>query len=232
MPDRQMVLPFAVPVSLAGEDFLVAEPNREAVDRLLSWPRWRSAALVLWGPAGCGKTHLAHVFLGRCQGLLIDHQISAFERAIANAPHVAACAVDDADRAIAQGMEKPLLHLHNTLAERGGHLLLTAEAPPARWPIGLADLRSRLLAADMVRIGGPDDELITGLLVKLLADRRLSVEEDVIRYALPRIQRSFEGIQRLVADLDAAALARKRKVTVGLLREVLAALGHGASETA
>jgi len=47
-------------------------------------------------------------------------------------PVLAAGELHDADRAVAAGFEAPLLHLHNTIVERGGHLLLTAEAPPAR----------------------------------------------------------------------------------------------------
>jgi chromosomal replication initiation ATPase DnaA len=226
IPARQLVLPFGTPSSLTGEDFLVAAPNAEAVQRLRCWPDWRSTALIVWGPAGCGKTHLSHVFLTRSKGMLVSHQALAFDQAIEVAGRATACIVDDADRAAAEGFQKPLLHLHNTLAERGGHLLLTAETPPIRWQIGLADLRSRLLAADAVGIGAPDDQLIAGVLVKLFADRRLKVDEEIILYALPRIERSFAAARRLVADLDAAALGQRRKVTVALLREVLGSSGR------
>lgn len=220
-PPRQLPLPFAPPVSLAGENFLVADSNREAVQRLQAWPVWRAPALILWGPTGCGKTHLAHVFLSRCSGMLIDCSTLHFNQMIDVAAGASACIIDDADRAVADGFERPLLHLHNSVAERGGHLLLIGETPPARWRIALADLRSRLLAADAVGIAAPDDQLIAGVLVKLFGDRRLNVDEDVIPYALQRIERSFAAARRLVADLDAAALGRRRKVSVGLLREVL-----------
>lgn len=220
----QLPLPLPPPVSLAGEDFLVAGPNRDAVQRLEAWPAWRTPALVLWGPTGCGKTHLAHVFLGRSRGVLVEHRALRLDQAIDVAARAAVCIVDDADRAVAEGIERPLLHLHNTIAERGGHLLLTGEAPPVLWPIRLADLRSRLLAADAVGIGSPDDELIAAVLVKLFADRLLKVDEDVVGYALPRIERSFAAARRLVADLDtAAARGRRRRITVPLVREVLAA---------
>jgi len=219
----QLPLPLPPPVSLAGEDFLVAGPNRDAVERLQAWPAWRTPTLVLWGPTGCGKTHLTHVFLGRSRGVLVEHRALGLDQAIDVAARAAVCIVDDADRAVAKGIERPLLHLHNTIAERGGHLLLTGEAPPAAWPIKLPDLRSRLLATDAVGIGSPDDELVAAVLVKLFADRLLKVDEDVVRYALPRIERSFAAARRLVADLDAAAAeGRRRKITVPLVRDVLA----------
>ncbi len=114
------------------------------------------------------------------------------------------------------------------MVERGAYLLLTAEAPPARWPVRLADLRSRLNTATPVGIDPPDDALIAGVLVKLFMDRRLEVGNEVILYALPRMERSFDAARRLVADLDSASLASRRKITVALLREVLEASGRAA----
>jgi chromosomal replication initiation ATPase DnaA len=221
MPNRQLPLPLEYRPSLAGEDFLVAPCNRNVVRWLDRWPDWPTRALVVHGSSGCGKTHLAHVFLGRCRGMLVDQGALGLDQAIDVAARSAACIVDDADRAVAAGFEVPLLHLHNALVEHGGHLLLTAEAPPARWPIRLADLRSRLNGATSVDIGPPDDDLIAGVMVKLFTDRRLMVDDEVIRYALPRIERSFAATRRLVAELDAAALGNRRKITLSLIRSVL-----------
>ena len=218
---HQLPLPLEYRPSLAGEDFLVAPCNRNAVRWLDCWPDWPTRALVVHGSSGCGKTHLAHVFLGRSRGMLIDHSALGLDETLDVGARSATCIVDDADRAVRAGLEVPLLHLYNALSERGGFLLLTAKEAPARWPIRLADLRSRLNAANSVGIGPPDDELIAGVMVKLFADRRLVVDDDVIRYALPRIERSFADARRLVAELDAAALGTKRKITLPLIRSVL-----------
>ena len=48
--------------ALGWDDFLVAPSNQAAVSWLDRWPRWPGHALSLFGPAGSGKTHLAHVF--------------------------------------------------------------------------------------------------------------------------------------------------------------------------
>ncbi len=221
MPNRQLPLPLEYRPSLAGEDFLVAPCNRNAVRWLDRWPDWPTRALLVHGSSGCGKTHLAHVFLGRCRGMLVDQGALGLDQTIDVAARSAACIIDDADRAVAAGLEVPLLHLHNALVEQGGCLLLTAEEAPAHWPIRLADLRSRLNAVNSVAIGPPDDGLIAGVMVKLFTDRRLVVDDDVIRYALPRIERSFAAARRLVAELDAAALGNRRKVTLSLVRSVL-----------
>ena len=218
---QQLPLPLEYRSSLAGEDFLVAPCNRNAVRWLDRWPDWPTRVLVVHGSSGCGKTHIAHVFLGRSPGVLIEQGALGLDQTIDVAAHSAACIIDDADRAVKAGLEVPLLHLHNALVERGGSLLLTAEEAPARWPLRLADLRSRLYAANSVGIGLPDDELIVGVMVKLFTDRRLAVDDEVIRYALPRIERTFAAVRRLVAELDAAALGARRKITLPLIRSVL-----------
>jgi len=128
--------------------------------------------------------------------------------------------VDEPDRAD----EEALLHLYNFLSERHGNLLLVAREPPSRWGIGLADLRSRLLAAPAVSVGMPDEAVLGALLVKLFADRRLDIGEEVISYLLLHIERSFAAAQEAVRELDAASLAERRAVTVPLARQVLSRL--------
>ncbi|MGY9015668.1 MAG: HdaA/DnaA family protein, partial [Rhodospirillales bacterium] len=79
----------------------------------------------------------------------------------------------------------------------------------------------RLNAAATVAIGDPDDTLITALLVKQFADRQLQVDENLISYLVPRMERSFNTVQRVVDAADKAALAGQQKITKPLLGNVL-----------
>jgi DnaA regulatory inactivator Hda len=220
---RQLPLNLGHRPALGADDFLVAAPNQEAVAWLDRWPGWPAPALVLEGPAGSGKTHLAHVFAARAGATLL----AAAALEVARLPELLgtarAAALDDAEAA----EEQAFLHLYNMLAERSGHLLVLARRPPARWGISLADLRSRLLAAPVAHLLPPDDALLSAVLVKLFADRQLQVGEDVVAYLLARLERSFEAAQRAVAALDRAALAAQRRITVPLAREVLGERGEG-----
>jgi chromosomal replication initiation ATPase DnaA len=217
----QLALDLGHRTAQGGGDFLVAPSNATAVAWLDRWPDWPGPALVLEGPAGSGKTHLGHVFAARTGARLI----APAELCVALVPDLVGAAraavLDDAEAA----EEEAFLHLHNLLAEGGGHLLVLARRPPARWGIALADLRSRLIAAPVATIAAPDDALLSSVLVKLFADRQLGVGEDVILYLLAHLERSFEAMQRAVAALDQAALAAHRRVSLALARDVLG--GHG-----
>ncbi len=216
--DRQLALEFDHRPALGGEDFLVAPPNADAVAWLDRWPDWPGSALVISGPAGCGKSHLAAVFMAErgARRLELGDLGPAAE---ADAP---ALVLDDADRLAGDAAsEEALFHLYNHNRAAGSCLLLTAIEPPARWPIGLPDLASRLKAVAHVGIGAPDDALIQAVLVKLFTDRQLRVDADVVGFLLARMERSFAAARALVEALDRAALAKRRNITIPLAREVL-----------
>jgi chromosomal replication initiation ATPase DnaA len=209
--------------ALEREDFLVAECNAAAVAWVDRWPDWPGGGLAIHGPAGCGKTHLAEVWR-RQSGAI---RVAAGTIAAAEPPSLIgaarACVIDGLyDDADFRPDERRLLHLYNLLRERGGHVLLVARMAPARWPIMLPDLKSRLAALPAVEIGPPDDTLLAAVLVKLFADRQLAVGTEVIAYLAQRMERSFETARRIVAALDREALAAHRRVALPLAREVLA----------
>jgi chromosomal replication initiation ATPase DnaA len=212
----QLAFEFPHRPAFGAADFLVAPSNEIAVSWLDRWPEWPGPALLLHGPPGCGKTHLAHVWQARAGATWRDAAGLTAEDVPALAES-ATLVLDDAERA----PERPLLHLFNLLGERGGHLLLTAASPPSRWAIALADLRSRLLAIPTIAVLPPDEGLIGAILVKLFADRQIVVGEDVLTYLLSRIERSFAAAGSVVDRLDRAALAAGRRITVPLARQVL-----------
>jgi len=214
----QLPLDLGHRTAMGAEDFLVAPCNRDAVAWLDRWPDWPATALAVYGPAGCGKTHLTHVWQARSGATVVDRTALTVATVPDLLGEASACVVEDTDRGVD---EEALLHLYNMLAERGGHLLLTATVPPSRWRIRLPDLASRLGAAVAVEVGAPDDSLIGAVLVKQFADRQLRVEAAVPAFLLARMERSFAAARRIVAALDEAALAEKRGITVKLAGEVL-----------
>ena len=202
---------------------MVSDSNIAAVERIDRWPNWPSAALVLHGPPGCGKTHLVHLWRERASALIIAGETlteAMLPRLIHEVPR--RIAVDDAERA----SEPALLHLYNSCIEHQGSLLITACHPPGSWQAALADLRSRLRAAPVVEIGMPDDALLGAVLIKHFADRQLRVVPQVIAYLLRRIDRSFEAAEKIVARLDGAALSNGGPVTIALARRVLGQCGR------
>jgi chromosomal replication initiation ATPase DnaA len=213
---RQGALDLPIEPRFGRADFLPSDSNRAALELIERWPDGSARALVLYGPPGSGKTHLAQLWCARCGARLIAGDRLSQPEALP-----AAVAIDNADCA----PERALLHLYNLTLERGGHLLLTMPAPPASLTIGLADLASRLRSLPVVGIAPPDDTLLAAVLVKHFADRQLRVAPEVFSYLVARMERSFAAAATIAARLDRLALETGRPVTVKLARAVLAERG-------
>ncbi len=225
---RQLTLDLPQRPALGREDFVVAPCNETAVAWIDRWPDWPQPVLTVHGPSGSGKSHLAQVWRRASRAQEVSP--AAFETG--DPPTLVgdgkAVLVEDVDRLLTpkdKAREERLLHLYNLVIEARGQLLLTAESAPARWPCGLPDLRSRLAAAQAVALGAPDDRLIEALLVKLFSDRQLRVTAPVVKYILPRVERSFAALQELVEAVDEAALSNHRDITVSLVGRVLETIG-------
>jgi DnaA regulatory inactivator Hda len=219
---RQLPLDLGHRSAMGEADFLVAPGNADAVAWLDAWPDWPAPALVLYGPPGCGKSHLAQVWRARSRAPLLGPE----DLDPAEVPHLLGptrTAVIDRTHEISGDTvrERALLHLYNVTKEAGGQLLLLAHYAPVNWTLRLPDLRSRLVAAPAVGMAAPDDALLMAVLVKLFDDRQVRVGEEVIAWLMTHTERSFDSARRTVAQLDRAALAAKKPITVAFCRQVL-----------
>jgi chromosomal replication initiation ATPase DnaA len=216
---RQLVLDLPHRTAFGRDDFFVTPCNQEALAFIDRWPNWPAPLAVLCGPPGCGKSHLAAVWQEQIGAISLDQ--SDFQSVISRIGPTECCFVVDLVDGIAD--EEAFFHLYNRVAEQSGGILATAPSPPARWTFNLADLESRLRAAPVLNIGRADDELLEAVLIKLFADRQLRVEAGVVGYLLRRMDRSLGAARNLVADLDNAALAEHRTISVPFARSILEA---------
>ncbi len=210
----QLLLPFAYTPSYDLRDFLPAASNREA----LAWLEapWPDQRLALWGPAGCGKSHILHIWAEQTGARLLMGQ--ALQN-LNEVPENGGMAIDDADTVAPEPL---LLHLLNTARDRNLRVLLSGRTPPSRWPIQLPDLSSRLRAITAVEIRPPSDDLLAALLMRLVSDRQLTVTQPVQDWLLARLPRSPAALRQAVAKLDRASLASGKAITRSLAAKVLA----------
>jgi chromosomal replication initiation ATPase DnaA len=199
---RQLALDLGFRPALGRGDFIVAPSNADAVAWIDRWPDWPDLgtgfrALALHGPAGAGKSHLAAVWRARAPGGVL---------------------IDDAGPPTD---ERQLLHRLNALKEVGGQLLLAGQEAPARWPVRLPDLTSRLKAIPAVALGAPDDALLRALYGKLFAERQLTVADGLVDWLIAHLERSGAAAVAAVGRLDQAALEQRRPITIALARTLL-----------
>ncbi|MGF1550585.1 MAG: chromosomal replication initiator DnaA [Sphingomonadaceae bacterium] len=193
----QLALPLDWPVADEESDFIVSPANSAAFEHLRHWATWPVMATILTGPRKSGRSLLGRIFARKTGGRLFDD----------------ARAHD----------EEMLFHAWNEAQAARRPLLVVADAPPPVWRPALPDLASRLAATPHVAIAEPDDALFEALILKCLADRGLSVSPDLAKFLVPRTQRSYLSVQRIIETLDRAALASRRPLSMAMARRVLAA---------
>ena len=219
----QLPLPFLRAPRRPTGDFLRAPSNEAALTWLARTQDWPQGRLALWGEPGCGKTHLLTDWAGSTGAHLLHGPDLPELGDLPDLPSASGLAIDDAD---ALTREPTLLHLLNAAAEARQPVLLAARTPPARWPVRLPDLASRLRAITAVEIDPPEDSLLRALLARLLADRGQRVPLALQEWLLAHLPRTPAALREAVDRLDRAALARPGGITPPFARSVLQDLLH------
>jgi chromosomal replication initiation ATPase DnaA len=213
-------LAFALPhaESLTRDNFLEGPANAAGIALVDAWPEWPNRIMLLVGPEGSGKSHLAAIWAEQA-GARSTAARALDPASVPGALATGALVVEDLKPAEVD--ERALFHLINLAREDGAYVLITARVPPAALEIELRDLRSRLRAVPVVSLLPPDDQLFRALIVKFCADRQLTVDEAVVSYLATRIERSYAAVRQTVEHLDSEALRLGRPVTRALAAELL-----------
>ena len=215
---QQLVLGLPHREALGRDDFLVASSNSAAVELVDQWPNWPSYAAIIIGPEGSGKTHLLEVWRQRSGAKIFD----ASALSVDTIPEMfagGAAAIDNLQ--VETVDERALFHGLNMAKQEKVSLLLTSRLPVSELHFNIPDLRSRLNALPTIQILPPDDALLRGVLVKLFADRQITINEGIVSYILLRMPRSLGAARNLVSEIDKLAFIEKAEMTKALIARVL-----------
>lgn len=212
-----LVLPGSPPLyTRAG--FVRSEANDAAWRAGQAWIVSDDPALIICGPSGAGKTHLAHVLAEGQECSFLDAE------RFADSPPVNGLIIVDN---LPSPDPRAFLTRLETAIAGGARCILAGGGHPADWAMGLKDLRTRLEAMPRAVMNEPDETLIRAVIAKGFRDRQVEVNPVVIDFAAPRLPRTFAAAHAFVALADRAGLDEKRKISVGLVQKLVDNLSEG-----
>lgn len=214
----QMPFDYGHEASHLEADFIEGEGNALALAHIRAYPDWPGPLTLIEGPAKSGKSHLARIWAERAGAV-----VTGPKAVLADIPPDVPLLVEDVDRS---GFDEPaLFHLLNRSMREGRPVLMTARDAVANWPFATDDLKSRARLAARFALVLSDDIQLSQMLLKLFHDRQVSVDQQVIRYLVARMERSAEEAVALAGLADHIALSRGTAITRAVAAEALAQRG-------
>jgi DnaA family protein len=207
-------------------DRFAADGNEAAVAALRAFAEAPAApGILLCGSSGCGKSHLAMAVAAGTPDfalLPLAELGTQAEPALAATRARAVVIIDDVDAIAGQrAAEVALFDLFNRTRDAGGALLVTAAAPVPRLALVLPDLASRLASLSLLTLNLLSDAVRRRVIHERGAARGMDIGDDVLDFLFRRYPRDLGALLDLLDRLDRETLARKRRLTVQLVRDVI-----------
>lgn len=214
---NQLTLKFPFKVNYFEEDFYVSSNNFEAYELIESWPSWASKFVNIFGPTGCGKTHLA-IILNKKLNSFFTNASELNDNNLADVKIKECLIIDEYKNNI---NEKLLYTLLNQCLQSNQYVIINSIEPIKKLPIQLNDLKSRLESFTDIGIDLPTDDLIRVILTKGFSDKQVKTDVKLLEYILKNINRSYEEIFNFIEKVDSLSLSTGKPITINLIKKIL-----------
>tara|TARA_Y100001970_G_scaffold45923_1_gene57756 strand:+ start:3243 stop:3905 length:663 start_codon:yes stop_codon:yes gene_type:complete len=214
---EQLILNFPFKKSYLSQDFYVSENNFSAFKLIETWPKWSSRLINIFGPKGCGKTHLINILKNKTQGLLINCKQVATKTL--DEYKIKECLIiDDFENNIS---EKLFYSVINMAIQDNKYLIISSTTPIKSFKINLKDLSSRFKSFLDIGINLPTDDLLRVILTKNFSEKQIEITPKNIDYILKNIERSYEKINLFTNSIDNLSLTKAKPINLQLIKKVL-----------
>ena len=214
---NQLTFKFPFKVNYFEEDFYVSTNNFEAYKLIETWPKWPSKFINIFGPPGCGKTHLANIFKKKFNSFFVkamdlnNNSLSLIK--------LKECFIIDEYQ---NNVEEKLFYtILNQCYLSNQYIIINSSKPIQLFEIKLNDLKSRFGSFVNVGIDLPTDELIKVIISKNFSDKQVKLDNKLLEYILKNVDRSYEGILYLIDKLDSLSLSTGKSININLIKKAL-----------
>ena len=214
---EQLIFNFPFKKNYLKQDFYVSKNNFNAFKLIESWPNWPGRLVNIFGPKGCGKTHLVNILKSKIHSVLIPSKSVTNDTLIKY--KIKECLIiDDFENNID---EKVLYSIINMASQDNKYLIISSTVSLKDFEIKLSDLKSRLNSFLDIGIDLPTDDLLKVILTKNFSDKQIRISSKNIEYILKNIERSYEKVNSFSNSIDNLSLTKASPINLQLIKKVL-----------
>ena len=214
----QLVFKFPFKTKYYEQDYYVSSNNFSAYRLIESWPNWPGKWVNIFGPKGCGKTHLSNILkkkinlIHMIDAKKVDNEIiSKFEK-------LDCLIIDNYEKNID---EKIFYSLLNQSKQSDSYLLVNSILPLGNIKFDLKDLRSRAESFINLGIELPTDDLLRVIISKSFSDKQIEITPKISEYIIKNIERSYEKVFKFIKEIDDLSLSSGKSININLIKKVL-----------
>ena len=207
--------------ALGIEDYMITDSNNFAFDLIIKMVKGEINFGLISGPPYSGKTHLSKILVKNTinyKSLYIDRD---YQNILDKFESSDILILENIDKVKYDKSEQDLFHIINFSKENNKKLLMTSRKPISEIDLNLKDLKSRLNSILEAKIKEPDDQLMKLILIKILNDKQLKINPNVIDFLVSRLERSYESINLFIEKIDKFSLEKSKKITIPLISDLL-----------
>ena len=214
---QQLIFNFPFKKTYLSQDFYITKNNFNAFKLIESWPKWPSRFINIFGPKGCGKTHLTNIISSKISSVIISSK--KIDENIINKFKTKECLIiDDFDNDVEENL---LYSIINLAVQDNKYLIISSPISLKKFKINLKDLNSRFTSFIEVGIDLPTDDLIKVILTKNFSDKQITISKKNIDYILNNIDRSYEKVNLFTSLIDKLSLEKAKPINLKLIKDVL-----------
>ena len=214
----QLVFKFPFKTKYYEQDYYVSSNNFSAYRLIESWPNWPDKWVNIYGPKGCGKTHLSNILKKKIDIIEILDAKKIDEEKMFKFEKLDCLIIDNYENNIEENFFYSIL---NHFKQLDTYIVVNSFLPIKNMKLQLKDLKSRTESFVSLGIDLPTDDLLRVIISKSFSDKQIDLSPKITEYIINNIDRSYEKVFRFIKEIDDLSLSTGKSININLIKKVL-----------
>ena len=214
----QLIFKFPFKTKYYEQDYYVSSNNFSAYKLIEGWPNWPQKWVNIFGPRGCGKTHLANILRKKINSVEILDAKKINSEIMSKFNNFDCLIIEDFQNNIKENLFYSIL---NQSKQFNNYVLINTLIPIKNMKFELKDLKSRFDVFVSLGIDLPTDDLLRVIITKSFSDKQIEISPKISEYIIKNVERSYEKIFQFIKEIDDLSLSSGKSININLIKKVL-----------